>query len=100
MTTTSIATAPGALPLLGHLVRLLRDPLGFVRSLPERGDLVRIRLGPLEAIMVCDPGLIRHVLLDDRTFDKGGPVFDRAREAIGNGLGNCPHSDHRRQRRC
>lgn len=99
MTASSIATAPGALPLLGHLVRLLRDPLGFVRSLPQHGDLVRIRLGPFEATMVCDPGLIHQVLLDDQTFDKGGPVFDRAREAIGNGLGNCPHSDHRRQRR-
>lgn len=27
---SSIATAPGALPLLGHLVPLLRDPLGFL----------------------------------------------------------------------
>jgi pentalenene oxygenase len=99
MTASSIATAPGALPLLGHLVRLLRDPLGFVRSLPEHGDLVRIRLGPLQAIMVCDPDLTRQVLLDDRTFDKGGPVYDWLREVAGNGLGSCPHSEHRRQRR-
>lgn len=95
----SIATAPGALPLLGHLVQLLRDPLGFVTSLPEHGDLVRIRLGPFQAIVVCDPALTRHILLNDRIFDKGGPLFDRVREAIGYGLATCPHSAHRRQRR-
>lgn len=96
---TSIVTAPGALPLLGHLVQVLRDPLGFMTSLPEHGDLVRIRLGPFQAIVVCDPALTRHVLLNDRTFDKGGLVFDRVREAIGYGLATCPHSEHRRQRR-
>ena len=99
VTASSIATAPGALPLLGHLVSLLRDPLGFLMSLPEHGDLVRVRFGPFQAMIVCDPGLTRHVLLDDRTFDKGGPLFDRGRELAGDGLLTCPHSEHRRQRR-
>ena len=35
-TVSSIAIAPGALPLLGHLVPLLRDPLVFLASLPGR----------------------------------------------------------------
>ncbi|XXX81532.1 cytochrome P450 [Sorangium sp. So ce134] len=78
---------------------LLRDSLGFLMSLPEHGDLVRVRLGPFPATLVCDPGLTRHVLRDDRTFDKGGPLFDRARELIGDGVASCPHSEHRRQRR-
>jgi pentalenene oxygenase len=95
----SIATAPGALPLLGHLVQLVRNPLGFVTSLPEHGDLVRIRLGPFQVIVVCDPALTRHVLLNDKIFDKGGPLFDRVREAVGDGLASCPYSEHRRQRR-
>ena len=99
ITARSIATAPGGLPLLGNLVPLLRDPLGLLRSLPEHGDLVRVRLGPFSAILVCDPGLTRHVLLDDQTFDKGGPYFDRGREVVGNGLATCPHREHRRQRR-
>lgn len=96
---STIATAPGALPLLGHLVQFLRNPLGFVTSLPQYGDLVRIRLGTFQVIVVCDPALTRHVLLSDRIFDKGGPLFDRLREGIGYGLGTCPHSEHRRQRR-
>jgi cytochrome P450 len=93
------ARVPGALPLVGHVVPLLRDPLAFVRSLAAYGDLVEVRLGPVKTVIVCTPELTRRVLLDDRTFDKGGPVFGRFREIAGNGLVSCPHADHRRQRR-
>jgi cytochrome P450 len=93
------ARVPGTLPLVGHVMPLLRDPLGFVRSLPAYGDLVEVRLGPVKTIIVCTPELTRQVLRDDRTFDKGGPVFGRFREIAGNGLVSCPHADHRRQRR-
>ncbi|MGH3829630.1 MAG: cytochrome P450 [Pseudonocardiaceae bacterium] len=100
MTTECTAgTAPGALPLLGHTLSLLRNPLRFLASLPAHGDLVGIRIGPIEAIVVCTPELILQVLLNDRVFDKGGPLFDRAREVGGDGLVTCPHSLHRRQRR-
>ncbi|MEU3910412.1 cytochrome P450 [Streptomyces sp. NPDC029721] len=99
MNPKAIPTAPGALPLLGHVLPLLRDPLGFLTRLPRHGDLLQIRLGPLPVIVVCDPVLTGQVLRDDRTFDKGGPVFDRGREIVGNGLVSCPHADHRRQRR-
>lgn len=77
----------------------MRDPLRFLRSLPAHGDLVQVLLGPHPAIVVCDPALVRHVLGNDRTFDKGGIVFDVGREILGNGLGFCPHHEHRRQRR-
>ncbi|MBK6013104.1 cytochrome P450 [Streptomyces sp. MBT53] len=95
----SFVSAPGAVPLLGHTWRFLRDPLSFLRSLPAVGDIVAIRLGPFDALVVCAPELVRQVLVDDRTFDKGGFLFDRSREFLGNGLGTCPHKDHRRQRR-
>lgn len=42
---SSIATAPGALPLLGHTVSMARDPLAFLRRLPGSGPLVRVHLG-------------------------------------------------------
>lgn len=95
----SLPVAPRALPLLGHAIALLRDPLAFLNSLPTKGNLVRIHVGPLAVVVVCDPGLTRQVLLDDRTYDKGGPLFDGARELLGDGLSTCPHSRHRRQRR-
>ncbi|MFI6041971.1 cytochrome P450 [Nocardia sp. NPDC051321] len=94
-----IATAPHRFPVLGHLVPLLRDPLGFMVSLPAHGDLVRIGLGPVTAVVVCDLELTRYVLLHDSIFDKGGPLFDRGRELVGEGLANCAHAKHRRQRR-
>lgn len=50
-------------------------------------------------MVVCDPELTRKVLLDDHTFDKGGPLYERVRDLLGNGLGKCPHQLHRRQRR-
>ncbi|WP_138958047.1 cytochrome P450 [Streptomyces sp. YIM 121038] len=90
--------APGALPLLGHALAL-SAPLRFLRSLPAHGDLVEVRVGPLRAVVVCDPALTHQVLLNDRVFDKGGLVLKRGREIAGNGLGTCAHRDHRRQRR-
>ncbi|BCK56272.1 cytochrome P450 [Nocardia wallacei] len=94
-----IADAPKGLPLLGHALQLFRDPLAFLESLPPQGALVRIGLGPMTAVVICDPDLTRQVLQDDRVFDKGGVLFDRAREVFGMNLVTCPHSRHRRQRR-
>jgi cytochrome P450 len=97
--TLTIGSAPGALPLLGHALKLGRKPLDFLASLPAHGDLVRVKLGPWPAYVVCHPNLAHQILVEDRTFDKGGPTFDKFRRAVGNGLATCGHRDHRRQRR-
>ncbi|MFI6214045.1 cytochrome P450 [Nocardia brasiliensis] len=97
--TVRVATAPHRLPVLGHLLSLRRDPLGFMASLPAHGELVRIGLGPVTAVVVCDPELTQQMLRQDRIFDKGGPQFDRGRELVGHGLATCPYAMHRRQRR-
>ncbi|MFE2547431.1 cytochrome P450 [Streptomyces sp. NPDC059355] len=97
--TWTVATAPGRLPLIGHALKLRKGLLAFVSSLPAHGDLVRIQIGPWWAYVICDPDLTRQVLFDDRTFDKGGPLFDEGRRILGNGVLTCPHEDHRRQRR-
>lgn len=94
-----IAAAPRRLPVLGHMVSLLRDPLRFLSSLPAHGDLVRIGLGPVTAVAVCDPDLTQELLRRDRVFDKGGPLLERVGEVLGDGLVTCPHALHRRQRR-
>jgi cytochrome P450 len=90
--------APGAWPLLGHMVALQRRPLALLDSLPAHGDLVEIRLGPRPAYVVCHPGLARQVLTDFRLFDRTGLVYARVRTAMGNGLASAAHTDHRRQR--
>ncbi|MEU9999137.1 cytochrome P450 [Streptomyces sp. NPDC050848] len=90
---------PRALPLLGHAPWFALKPLDFLKSLSSHGDLVRIRLGPLTACVVCHPTLVHQLLLADRAFDKGGLLYDKLREVAGNGVGTCPASAHRRQRR-
>lgn len=98
-TAASVPLAPRALPLLGHALPLLRDPLAFIMSLSKHRTMVRVRLGPSSAVMICDPDLTRQVFLNDRVFDKGGPIYDRIREVIGDGLSTCSYTLHRRQRR-
>lgn len=64
---TPVPTAPGALPLLGHGLKLLCDPLGFMTSLNELGPLVRMR-GPAftpDVYLVNSPELLHQVLVTD-----------------------------------
>ncbi|WOI61913.1 cytochrome P450 [Streptomyces fradiae] len=91
-------TAPGAVPLLGHVPALWRRPLEFLASLPAHGDLVELRLGPTRAYLAAHPELVRNVLLDTRAFEKGG-VFDKARQLLGNSLSVSRGEEHRFQRR-
>jgi len=91
--------APGALPLIGHGGPMRSRPVEFFRSLSAHGDLVRIKLGPQTAYVVCHPALLHTVLTDDRLFDKGGVFYDRARDLLGPALGNSMRDEHRRQRR-
>ncbi|WP_371574246.1 cytochrome P450 [Streptomyces sp. NBC_01314] len=94
-----MAALPGALPLLGHAPLFARKPLDFLASLSAHGDLVRLKLGTETAYAVCHPTLVHQLLVADRTFDKGGPIYDKLREFGGNGLGTCPAAAHRSQRR-
>src|SRR5438045_7878314 len=95
----TVGSAPGALPVVGHSWVLLRRPMEFLQSLSSYGDLVTIQLGSREAYVPCHPELLQRVLTDDRTFDKGGPLADKAREVLRHGLANCPYKEHRRLRR-
>ncbi|MFI2508239.1 cytochrome P450 [Streptomyces sp. NPDC018972] len=91
--------APGIFPSVGHGIALFRRPLEFLNSLSAHGDLVEIRLGPVRAWVACHPRLVHEMLRDTRTFDKGGPLYERLRALMGDGVVTCPHGDHRRQRR-
>ncbi|QIS18327.1 cytochrome P450 [Nocardia terpenica] len=99
MSLRTIPFATGAVPGLGHLIPLLRDPFGFLTGLSEQGDLVRIKVGPATLVVVCDPELTRQVQREDGTFDKGGPISEWNRRLLGDGLFTCPHAIHRSQRR-
>ncbi|MEU9108128.1 cytochrome P450 [Streptomyces xanthophaeus] len=93
-----VADAPGAWPLLGHLPQLRRGPLEFMKSLSGHGGLVRIRLGPVRAYVVCEPALVQQMLREPAVFDKGGILFDKARQIVANGLATSAWTEHQRQR--
>ncbi|WP_103349220.1 cytochrome P450 [Amycolatopsis sp. CA-128772] len=96
---TNPRPAPGRVPLLGHTVPLLRDPLKFFTSLPTHGEVVEIRLGPLPVHVVTTPELAWRVLATEADkFDKG-LVFDKMRPLFGDGLATSNGELNRRRRR-
>jgi pentalenene oxygenase len=94
-----VVAAPHRLPLVGHALLLARNPLDFLASLPAHGDLVELRIGTKPAYLPCRPELVQQVLLNARVYDTGGPVKEKARPILGNGLITSDWADHRRQRR-
>ncbi|MFB7257926.1 cytochrome P450 [Streptomyces nojiriensis] len=99
-TPDKIPSAPGALPLLGHLLQLGRQPLEFLTSLPGHGDLLEIRLGPQPIISACSPELVWHLLRESSTFDKGGAIYRSMGRLVGmDSLVTSLHEPHRRRRR-
>ena len=95
----AIPLAPGAVPLLGHLPRLARDPLKFLDTLSEHGGLLTLRLGAKKMVVVCDPTLTHQVLIADDVYDKGGAFFEAARTLMPTAMGLAPYAKHRRLRR-
>ncbi|MGW4370015.1 cytochrome P450 [Nocardia takedensis] len=76
-TLAEVPTAPGALPVVGHTLRALRDAPGFVTSLSGLGPIVRIRFGLKTGYLLTTPDLVREVGLGDAEFNR-----DDLREAI------------------
>ncbi|QEV59908.1 cytochrome P450 [Streptomyces spectabilis] len=99
-TTVPVPRSPGALPLVGHLLSLARDPMGFIGAQRRHGPLVRISLGRRPAYVITAPALARQVQLDGsgEHFDMGGPVLDLFIRLVGDSLPTCPAAAHRRQR--
>ncbi|MBP0458837.1 cytochrome P450 [Streptomyces montanisoli] len=64
--------APGRLPLVGHVVPLLRDRLAFIRKLREGGPAVRVTFGPKKMLVVNSPEMIHEMLtVKSGQFSKG-----------------------------
>ncbi|MET9361727.1 cytochrome P450 [Streptomyces sp. NPDC006632] len=93
-----VPVAPGALPLLGHTPRLLYGSLPWLLRCQDGDPVQRVKVGPRPAYLVCRPDLV-HTLLVSHDFDKGGPLLDRGRDLLGDGLGTATDANHRRQRR-
>ena len=90
---------PGNL-LLGHLLELNRDHLGFVHDCVRRyGDAVLIRFGRRPVVVINDPRDVEYVLVtNQRNFSKGY-FYRLLAPAVGNGLLTSEGDFWRRQRR-
>jgi cytochrome P450 len=86
--------------LLGSLPEIRRDPLAFLsRVAAEYGDIVRVRLGPLNAFVLNHPDDIEQVLITHQHRFIKGRTLSRARLLFGHGLLTSDGALHSRQRR-
>lgn len=97
---SNIPIAPGKLPIIGHAHKWRKNPVDFISSLRADGrDLVKIYMGPVPVYFVLDPGLAYEMQVGHADSFEKGRLFDKLRNAIGNGLINSNGAFHRRQRR-
>ncbi|GAA3722226.1 cytochrome P450 [Streptomyces tremellae] len=67
-----VRRAPGGLPLLGHVMPLLRDRLAFIRELRAYGPAVRVTFGPKKMTVINSPEMIHEMLtVKSGQFTKG-----------------------------
>ena len=91
--------AGGAVPLLGHGWKLVRDPLAFMSRLRDHGDVVRLSLGPKEVYAVTTPALTGAMALSP-DYIIAGPLWESLEGLLGKeGVATANGPQHRRQRR-
>jgi len=101
-TYSPIPRVPG-LPVLGNLLEMRRDRVGFqiagARRYPRLAEM-RIGLMPFKVVMVNDPALVGEVLVDHAdAFHKTPGLSFFARPLLGRGLLTSEEGVHKRQRR-
>jgi cytochrome P450 len=96
---STVPPGPRGVPLLGNLLGLARDQLGFVNECTRRyGDLVSISYGRRRAVIVNHPDDVEFVLVNQRLFPKGS-FYSVVRRLLGDGLLVSDGDTWRRQRR-
>jgi epi-isozizaene 5-monooxygenase len=91
--------AGGAVPGLGHGLKLVRDPLAFMSGLGGHGDVVRLKLGPKTVYAVTTPALTGALALSP-DFKIDGPLWESLEGLLGKeGVATANGPRHRRQRR-
>jgi cytochrome P450 len=94
----TVPDMPGKLPLIGHAIKMWRNPLKFFNSVSEVGPLVKIQLGPMTAYLVSDHEMLNQILVRNAKQYQKGMQYDRVRGMLGNGILLSEGEFHRRQR--
>ncbi|MFE7956537.1 cytochrome P450 [Streptomyces sp. NPDC057413] len=91
--------AGGGVPVLGHGWKLARDPLRFMSTLRDHGDVVRLKLGPKTVYAVTTPELTGAIALSP-DYHIAGPLWESLEGLLGKeGVATANGPLHRRQRR-
>ncbi|MEU2259943.1 cytochrome P450 [Streptomyces sp. NPDC019645] len=99
MSLESIPRAKGRIPGLGHVPRLMRAPLGVLRSLHAEGPVLRLDIGTMPVVMVTSAEAVNEVMVRKARSFRKGRLFERVRPLVGNGLANSDGPGHMRNRR-
>jgi cytochrome P450 len=82
------------------LPQLRSNPIRtFLEAADRYGDIVHLTAGPYDGYLLTDPADIKHVLQDNARNYHKSPLYDRLRDAIGNGLLTSEDAFWLRQRR-
>lgn len=91
---------PRGVPILGSILDVWRDPLGFfVRGARDHGDVVQFRFGHYRYVLLNDAEATRHVLIDNAKSYQKSRNYDGLRLVLGNGLVTSEGDFWRRQRK-
>lgn len=62
---------PGALPVIGHALEYRRDPLAFLLRTAAYGRAIRMKLGPIDAVLLREPEDLDQICVgESRKFQK------------------------------
>lgn len=99
MLTSDPPVPPGRLPVVGHGLSMLRDPLGFLGGLHRHGPVVRIQAGTKTFYVVTSPELVRELLVKHSATCIRAGVQQVIADNFGNGLVASEGDVHRCRRR-
>jgi len=81
-----IPLVPGALPLIGHLPGYFSNPLAFMERAVAWGPAVKVRLGPLDAIVLREPADIERLVMGEHKRLTKDRTTMMLRRLLGEGL--------------
>ncbi|MFB9303766.1 hypothetical protein [Kibdelosporangium philippinense] len=70
--------------------------MGYLSSLGEYGDVVRLRFGKLAVYVVTDPDATRDVLVPGDLEYKRGICFEKLEPGLGKGIATASGDEHKR----
>ena len=90
---------PKRYPSQWSLRRIRRDPVEFLASVGQRGDVAQFTIGGHNAFLLSHPRDIERVLTSNETQFVKSPAFARVSRLLGSGLLTAQGSLHRERRR-